>query len=221
MPVHFEELNTLWPADPRIPTTKSRRAWALARGLNIVNVNSWWYRRRKVAQKLKIVIPKESYDQDVGVPPVIVVKKEEAVIPMIPDSDATLVPDPETEDVKTPVHIPGSDDLSSLSHDNGTALTLERLDAEEKIRDITGEDLYCAYICHSFDIFALRAVVESSSVATSDSVETLEELPLVRQPSVSPPPVTLFFSETLQTQQVDVDSTTNAIRAEKGIVILE
>ncbi|KAH6881238.1 hypothetical protein BKA70DRAFT_1238434 [Coprinopsis sp. MPI-PUGE-AT-0042] len=69
--LHSEELSALWPADPRIPTPASRNAWALARNLNPVNVNAWWYRRKKVAKKLRIKIPRDEYVLDVGIPPII------------------------------------------------------------------------------------------------------------------------------------------------------
>ncbi|KAF8892317.1 hypothetical protein CPB84DRAFT_1848757 [Gymnopilus junonius] len=78
--VHFDELNHIWPNDPRIPSSKSRRAWALARNLNPTNVHSWWYRRRKVAAKSKIVIPKDTYELDVGTPPEIPIVKEEPLL---------------------------------------------------------------------------------------------------------------------------------------------
>lgn len=32
-------------------------------------MNSWWYRRRKAAKKLKIIIPRDTYELDVGIPP--------------------------------------------------------------------------------------------------------------------------------------------------------
>ncbi|KAH6888871.1 hypothetical protein BKA70DRAFT_1541405, partial [Coprinopsis sp. MPI-PUGE-AT-0042] len=70
-PLHSEELSSVWPADPRIPTPASRNAWALARNLNPINVNAWWYRRKKVAKKLRIKIPRDEYVLDVGIPPVI------------------------------------------------------------------------------------------------------------------------------------------------------
>lgn len=70
-PLHSAELSALWPADPRIPTPASRTAWALARDLNPINVNAWWYRRRKVAKKLRVKIPRDEYVLDIGTPPVI------------------------------------------------------------------------------------------------------------------------------------------------------
>ena len=49
----------------------SWRAWAEARNVNLVNVHSWWYRRRPLAKKLKIKIPGEQYELAVGNPPLI------------------------------------------------------------------------------------------------------------------------------------------------------
>ena len=69
--LHFEELEKIWEADRRIPTVSSRRAWAEARDLNPTNVHSWWYRRRPLARKLKIKIPRDEYELGVGAPPVI------------------------------------------------------------------------------------------------------------------------------------------------------
>ncbi|KAF8879137.1 hypothetical protein BD779DRAFT_1803450 [Infundibulicybe gibba] len=76
--LHFDELAAIWAADRRIPTPESRRAWALARNLNPVNVNSWWYRRKTVARKGKIRIPKDTYELEVGSPPTLpaVIKEE-------------------------------------------------------------------------------------------------------------------------------------------------
>ncbi|TFK17625.1 hypothetical protein FA15DRAFT_604725, partial [Coprinopsis marcescibilis] len=67
--LHFEELARAWDKDLRIPTVTSQKAWAAARGVNPVNVNSWWYRHRHVAKKLRVKIPLETYDINVGTPP--------------------------------------------------------------------------------------------------------------------------------------------------------
>lgn len=76
--VHFDELSVIWENDRRIPSPASRRAWAVARNLNPVNVHSWWYRRKAVAKKLRFRIPKGTYELEVGTPPVVepVVKAE-------------------------------------------------------------------------------------------------------------------------------------------------
>jgi hypothetical protein len=77
-PVHYDELSGIWPADRRIPSAKSRRAWAHARNLRPDVVNRWWYRRKLVAKKAHIIIPKDTYDLAVGMPPTLcaVVKHE-------------------------------------------------------------------------------------------------------------------------------------------------
>jgi hypothetical protein len=91
-PVHFEELSYIWDNDRRIPTIASRNAWSLARNLNPMNVNSWWYRRKVVAKKLKIKIPRDSYELDVGTPPLVVVKLEELPMPISPPSSDSASP---------------------------------------------------------------------------------------------------------------------------------
>ncbi|KAJ6620769.1 hypothetical protein B0H10DRAFT_1791300, partial [Mycena sp. CBHHK59/15] len=65
---HLDELNALWPADPRIPSVSSRRAWALARSVTPRYVHEWWSRRRPVAKKLRMVIPDDAYELSVGTP---------------------------------------------------------------------------------------------------------------------------------------------------------
>lgn len=72
---HYAELALVWPADPRIPTAASRRAWCLARGLKPEVVNVWWYRRKTVAKRLGLRIPEDKYELDVGVPPVVAIKQ--------------------------------------------------------------------------------------------------------------------------------------------------
>ncbi|KAJ6509055.1 hypothetical protein C8R45DRAFT_759799, partial [Mycena sanguinolenta] len=66
---HFDELYAIWPADPRIPSVESRRAWALARNVNPSYVHTWFQRRRPIAKKLKMRIPSETYELPVGNPP--------------------------------------------------------------------------------------------------------------------------------------------------------
>ena len=76
--MHYDELSMIWPADRRIPSAKSRRAWAHARNLRPDIVNRWWYRRKLVAKKAHIIIPKDTYELAVGTPPTLctVVKHE-------------------------------------------------------------------------------------------------------------------------------------------------
>lgn len=89
--VHFLELNNIWNADLRIPSAASRKAWSAARNLNPNNVHAWWYRRRVVAKKLRIKIPNDSYELEVGIPPDIplpVPEFEEEVADLDVKSDA-------------------------------------------------------------------------------------------------------------------------------------
>jgi len=95
--LHFEELEKIWESDRRIPNVPSRRAWAEARNLNPTNVHSWWYRRRPLARKLKIKIPRDEYELFVGVPPVL----------------------PEFEDAKAEISTEMDEIPSSESHDIG------------------------------------------------------------------------------------------------------
>lgn len=78
-PAHLTELSDIWNADKRMPTPESRRSWAIARRLKPEMVHRWWYRRKQLAKKAGIKLPKETYDLPVGTPPVIEmsVEKEE------------------------------------------------------------------------------------------------------------------------------------------------
>ena len=68
---HFDELWSIWTADKRIPTTRSRKQWSAARNLNPITVNTWWARRKARAKKSGIPIPEDTYELPVGTPPVI------------------------------------------------------------------------------------------------------------------------------------------------------
>lgn len=67
--IYSEQLNDIWAKDQRIPSHASRKAWAVARGLNPQSVHNWWYRRRPRAKKLKIRIPSGTYELEVGIVP--------------------------------------------------------------------------------------------------------------------------------------------------------
>ncbi|TFK17938.1 hypothetical protein FA15DRAFT_710342 [Coprinopsis marcescibilis] len=105
--LHFEELARAWDKDLRIPTVASRKAWAAARGMNPVNVHSWWYRCRHVVKKLRIKILLETYDIDVGTPPDIppLPVKEEVVDGSI---YACSSPSGEANDTLDPMEPPSS-----------------------------------------------------------------------------------------------------------------
>ncbi|RDB31072.1 hypothetical protein Hypma_000031 [Hypsizygus marmoreus] len=78
-PEHLLELTQIWNADKRTPSVLSRRAWALARNLRVEAVHRWWHRRRQVAKRVGETLLEETYELDVGTPPVFVegVKAEE------------------------------------------------------------------------------------------------------------------------------------------------
>ncbi|RDB29968.1 hypothetical protein Hypma_013751 [Hypsizygus marmoreus] len=78
-PEHLLELTAIWDADQRTPSVLSRRAWALARNLRVDAVQRWWHRRRQTAKRAGETLLEETYELDVGTPPVLVeaVKAEE------------------------------------------------------------------------------------------------------------------------------------------------
>ncbi|KAI4523113.1 hypothetical protein K525DRAFT_268263 [Schizophyllum commune Loenen D] len=67
-PFIAHQLAEIWTADRRLPTPDSRKRWALARDVDPVRVHNWWYRRKKVAKGLGVVIPEGGYELDVGDP---------------------------------------------------------------------------------------------------------------------------------------------------------
>ncbi|KAF9000118.1 hypothetical protein BDQ17DRAFT_1245823, partial [Cyathus striatus] len=67
-PVHFLELRNIWDGDHRLPTSSSRRAWALARNLDPDAVNRWWYRRRLALKNSGELVTSEHYDLPIGFP---------------------------------------------------------------------------------------------------------------------------------------------------------
>ncbi|CAA7266179.1 unnamed protein product [Cyclocybe aegerita] len=109
--VHFEELSSAWEANRRIPTHASRRAWAEARNLDARNVHNWWYRRRKLAKRWRISIPRDQYDIDVGTPPTI----PEAEPKVEPPTDGALLADSVKDSVTDLSSPPGyaSSDLNA------------------------------------------------------------------------------------------------------------
>ncbi|KAL1721511.1 hypothetical protein EV715DRAFT_288257 [Schizophyllum commune] len=67
-PFIAHQLAEIWTADRRLPTPESRKRWALARDVDPVRVHNWWYRRKKVAKGLGVVIPEGNYELSVGDP---------------------------------------------------------------------------------------------------------------------------------------------------------
>lgn len=125
--VHFDELTRIWDGDRRIPSASSRRAWAEARNLNPVNVNSWWYRRRDYAKKLRIKIPKDTYELEAGEPPPVPVKeevKEEelSTVSLFASSDGTLVD----------VHHPSDDTVFNASLYDSSELAQDGTDDKNR-----------------------------------------------------------------------------------------
>ncbi|KAL1754303.1 hypothetical protein FB107DRAFT_215911, partial [Schizophyllum commune] len=67
-PFIAHQLAKIWTADRRLPTPESRKRWALARDVDPVRVHNWWYRRKRVAKGLGVVIPEGNYELGVGDP---------------------------------------------------------------------------------------------------------------------------------------------------------
>ncbi|KAI5891388.1 uncharacterized protein SCHCODRAFT_02668745 [Schizophyllum commune H4-8] len=67
-PFIAHQLAVIWAADRRLPTPESRKRWALARDVDPVRVHNWWYRRKKVAKGLGVVIPEGNYELGMGDP---------------------------------------------------------------------------------------------------------------------------------------------------------
>ena len=65
-----------------MPSAESRRAWALARGLQPSKVNNWWYRKKTTARKNGIPLPEDTYHLPV------------LPIPALPGLSASPVPEP-------------------------------------------------------------------------------------------------------------------------------
>ena len=79
--IYLKEMAAIWDADKRMPSHESRRAWAVARGLEPSKVNNWWYRKKTAARKHGIYLPAETYELPV------------APIPSLPELSPSPVPD--------------------------------------------------------------------------------------------------------------------------------
>lgn len=132
--VHYDELSAIWPADRRIPSVASRRAWALARNLKPDVVHRWWYRRRLVAKRARLTIPKDSYELDIGTPPTLVVvvkdEEEEKSRPkkkLKLNTDDNSADNPDLEHPRSPCStfydsiLPSSDAISNTSISDATS----------------------------------------------------------------------------------------------------
>ena len=80
--IYLKELTAIWEVDKRLPSAESRRAWALARGLQPSKVNNWWYRKKTTAKKHGIPLPEDTYQLPV------------LPIPALPELSASPVPEP-------------------------------------------------------------------------------------------------------------------------------
>lgn len=188
-PAHFAELSNIWENNRRIPTIASRVAWSLARNLNPINVNSWWYRRKVVAKKFKIKIPDDSYELDVGTPPLVIVKSEE--LPR-----AIYAPESASSDPALPNSGAG-DTLVDLS--SSTCAESDLVASTKNSPKHTDTALKDAYI-HDSNV-SENAIVASDSTIDSDilasSLRDSSPLPPsspIILPSSSPPPVTRIAS---------------------------
>ncbi|KAF9220309.1 hypothetical protein BS17DRAFT_686241, partial [Gyrodon lividus] len=56
------ELWSIWRADPRVPSVRSRRAWANSRNARPDLVDNWFLRRKACAKKARQSIPEGSYE---------------------------------------------------------------------------------------------------------------------------------------------------------------
>ena len=97
----LEELWSIWRADPRVPSIKSRRSWAISRNANPRLVGSWFLRRKTCAKKAGQPVPDGSYDLPLDP---IAPKREHSTTPLeheLPDlpSDDTLVYPPDNDDL--------------------------------------------------------------------------------------------------------------------------
>ncbi|RDB29967.1 hypothetical protein Hypma_013748 [Hypsizygus marmoreus] len=92
-PEHLLELTAIWNEDKRTPSVLSRRAWALARNLRVEAFHRWWHRRRQTAKRVGEMLLEETYELEVGTPPVLRGRAKRAKMEM-QDSDETLVSSP-------------------------------------------------------------------------------------------------------------------------------
>lgn len=180
--LHFEELEKIWESDRRIPNVPSRRAWAEARNLNPTNVHSWWYRRRPLARKLKIKIPREEYELCVGIPP---------ILPEIEEVKAEI-PSSESPDI-------GSDStLLDISDAQTSSSVTYALDPNSLVKNPLFEELsveMSAYIRPSSPIKDLSWLVPSSTSRHSTPSRGSSLPPSSPPPTSTPPPCLLTFPE--------------------------
>lgn len=117
----LEELWSIWRADARVPSVKSRRLWAISRNANPRLVDNWFLRRRTCAKKAGQPIPDGSYDLPVDSP--IAPKREQSATPIEPGFEAIL--DLPSDD--TLVYPPDVDDLNDLEASSDTVFDEDML----------------------------------------------------------------------------------------------
>lgn len=88
----LEELWSIWQADPRVPSVKSRRSWAISRNANPRLVDSWFLRRKTFAKKAGQPIPDESYDLPLDPPIVSQREPSRTPFPDLPSDDTLVYP---------------------------------------------------------------------------------------------------------------------------------
>lgn len=115
----LEELWSIWRADPRVPSVKSRRSWAISRNANPRLVDHWFLRRKTCAKKAGQPIPDGSYDLPLDPP--IAPKREQCATPTEPELEA--VPDLRSDD--TLIYPPDGDDLNDLEASSDTVFDEE------------------------------------------------------------------------------------------------
>jgi hypothetical protein len=68
LPHHRAQLQNAWATSPRVPTVKSRQAWAKARNLPPLAVHNWFNRRKSRAKLTNQPMTEGTYDLVVGNP---------------------------------------------------------------------------------------------------------------------------------------------------------
>ncbi|KAF8133886.1 hypothetical protein EV363DRAFT_1567601 [Boletus edulis] len=108
----LEELWSIWQADPRVPSLKSRRSWAISRNASPRLVDGWFLRRRTCAKKAGQPISAASYNLPLDPP--IAPKREQSTTPL----ELEAAPDLPSDD--TLVYPPDNDDLNDIEASSDT-----------------------------------------------------------------------------------------------------
>lgn len=108
----LEELWSIWRADPRVPSVKSRRSWAISRNATPRLVDNWFLRRKTCAKKAGQPIPNGSYDLPLDWP--VAPQREQSATPVEPEAAPFLPSD------DTLAYPPDGDDLNDLEASSDT-----------------------------------------------------------------------------------------------------